>query len=323
MNNNLHNKSQAQPNKPPQSHTGALVESGQQISIALGSISVVIALAYLLSLAGNSSSLEIHMPFSDAGTTLPLFGLCVAFIFVLQWLAFIPAYLTHSEKFYDIMGSLTFISIAGIALAVSSEQDLRSVLLILFVATWAARLGSFLFLRIHGAKSDKRFDKIKRQFFTFLMTWTLQGMWVLFCISPALMVWSHPQNYPIDTIAVIGIALWLVGFTIEVVADRQKSKFRAQPENAGQFITQGLWARSQHPNYFGEILLWIGICVLALPALEGWRYVVLLSPLFVWLQLTKISGVRMLDNLANKRWGSDPEYQQYVKNTPVLIPRLF
>ena len=106
----------------------------------------------------------------------------------------------------------------------------------------------------------------------------------------------------------------------EVVADTQKSAFKADPANAGRFITTGLWSWSRHPNYFGEITLWTGMAVLALPVLSGWNWVALISPVFVFVLLTRISGIPMLEHRARKRWGDDPAFQAYTANTSVLVP---
>ena len=128
------------------------------------------------------------------------------------------------------------------------------------------------------------------------------------------------EPIPLDIYAAAGVALWLTGFAIEVIADRQKSAFRADPDNRNKFIQSGLWAWSRHPNYFGEIVLWSGIALIAFPVLEGWQYATLISPVFVVVLLTKISGVRMLENRANKQWGNDPDYQAYRDRTSVLVP---
>ncbi len=119
----------------------------------------------------------------------------------------------------------------------------------------------------------------------------------------------------------MGIVVWVAGFAIEVIADQQKSTFKRNPANAGRYITTGLWAWSRHPNYFGEITLWTGIAIIALPILEGWRWVTLISPVFVFLLLTRVSGIPMLEARGKKRWGDEEAYQAYTRNTPVLVPR--
>lgn len=110
----------------------------------------------------------------------------------------------------------------------------------------------------------------------------------------------------------------MIGFAIEVISDRQKSRFRE--ENKEGFITSGLWSWSRHPNYFGEIVLWLGIAIIALPTLSGWQWATMISPIFVIVLLTKISGVRMLEVSGKKRWGTDEGYQAYLASTSVLIP---
>jgi steroid 5-alpha reductase family enzyme len=137
----------------------------------------------------------------------------------------------------------------------------------------------------------------------------------------ALAIITGTERRSIGWVAVAGIVVWVTGFAIEVVADQQKSAFRRDPANQGRFITSGLWAWSRHPNYFGEITLWTGIAIMAVPVLSGWRWVTLISPVFVFLLITRVSGIPMLQARAEKRWGDDEDYQRYVRTTPVLIPR--
>ena len=153
------------------------------------------------------------------------------------------------------------------------------------------------------------------------MTWTLQGLWVLLTLAAALAVITGVERQPIGWIAISGIVVWAAGFSIEVAADRQKSAFKRDPANDGRFITSGLWAWSRHPNYFGEIVLWTGIAIIALPVLSGWRWATLISPVFVTLLLTRVSGIPMLEARADERWGEEEEYREYKANTPVLVPR--
>ncbi|MBN1668187.1 MAG: DUF1295 domain-containing protein [Anaerolineales bacterium] len=262
---------------------------------------------------------------SQGGATVngwPVFAICVGLAFLFQWLAFIPAYLLQSEKFYDLTGSLTYISVTLIAVLFSPEVDGRSIVLLAVVLIWAVRLGSFLFLRILRAGKDDRFDDIKPSFFRFLIAWTLQGLWVTFTASAAWVGITTANRQELGWLAWIGLLIWAFGFGIEVLADAQKNRFRVKPENKGKFINTGLWARSRHPNYFGEIVLWIGVLVITLPILRGWHWFVLISPVFVTLLLTRVSGIPMLEQKADEKWGGQEEYEAYKKNTPVLIPRL-
>ena len=252
----------------------------------------------------------------------PLFACCAIIAFGAQWLAFIPAYIMQTEKFYDLTGSITYVTCVAFALLLAPGVDPRSMLLGLFIIVWALRLGSFLFSRIQQDGSDSRFDAIKPHALRFLVTWNLQGLWVLLTAGCALAAMTAAQAVPLSLLDLVGITLWLLGFTIEVVADRQKRIFRAR---AGRdtFIQSGLWSRSRHPNYFGEITLWLGVSLLALPALAGWQLATLISPLFVYLLLTRVSGIPLLEKKADKKWAGQPEYETYKANTPVLVPRIF
>ena len=187
--------------------------------------------------------------------------------FVIQWLAFIPARLLQTERFYDLTGSATYIAVTLGAVAVASQPDGAQWLIALMIFIWAARLGSFLFRRIHAAGGDQRFDQIKVSSSRFFVAWTLQGTWVVMTSCAAVTAILSPEQPPLGPVYIVGVAMWATGFAIEVIADRQKSRFRADPANASQFINVGLWARSRHPNYFGEILLWVGIAVMAIPYL--------------------------------------------------------
>jgi steroid 5-alpha reductase family enzyme len=234
---------------------------------------------------------------------IPIFALMVGLAFAIQWLAFIPAYLLQSESFFDLTGSITYISITAIAVILSPAVDGRSLLLLALVVIWAARLGSYLFSRIRKAGKDSRFDDIKPSFLRFLNTWTIQGLWVTFTASAAWVAITTVTRRGLGIFALVGFLVWVVGFTIEVVADIQKSRFRADPKNKGKFIKSGLWGWSRHPNYFGEILLWIGIAIIVLPVLRGWQWISLISPLFVTLLITRVSGVPMLEKKADEKWG--------------------
>ncbi len=186
---------------------------------------------------------------------------------------------------------------------------------------WSLRLATFLFRRISRDGKDSRFDEIKKQPLRFLMAWTLQGLWVLLTAAAALAVITGGVREPLGAVGIVGIAIWAIGMLIEIVSDRQKSNFKTAPNNEGKFISSGLWAWSRHPNYFGEIVLWTGMAIVAIPVLQGWQLATLISPVFVTVLLTKVSGVPLLEAKADKRWGGQDDYEDYKRLTPVLIPK--
>ena len=253
---------------------------------------------------------------------VPVFAICVALAFILQWAAFVPAWGWRTERYFDLVGSATFLTLILAALLARDAVDARSLAIASMVAIWALRLGVFLFARIQRQGSDRRFDRIKQDAARFLLAWTLQGLWVSLTLSCALAAMTAATSVPLGWPAAVGIALWSLGFAVEVAADAQKRRFRAQPANAHRFIATGLWALSRHPNYLGEIVLWTGVAITALPALDGWRYVTLISPAVVWMLLTRISGVPLLEAQADRKWGADPAYRAYKAQTPVLVPEL-
>ena len=255
-----------------------------------------------------------------------LIGQILVMTFVIQWIAYIPAFLFKTEKFYDLTGSLTYIGTILFALYATgslANLTLGNILVGLAIIVWAIRLGSFLFMRIRKDKKDGRFDSIKKSFSQFFMTWTLQGMWVFICSSAALIAIANPSGIPINSLFILGLLMFIFGFVIEVIADNQKSAFRSIPENKDSFINEGLWARSRHPNYFGEITLWAGITVMGISTFEGMNYLAIFSPIFSYLLLVYVSGVRMLEGRGHKKWGHLEDYQNYKKNTPKLIPKIF
>ena len=247
----------------------------------------------------------------------------VILAFIIQWIAFLPAYIFQTEKFYDLTGSITYLSVIWYSLTSSSNYfanlNVANIIIVLLITLWAVRLGSFLFMRIHKDGEDKRFRTIKPSATQFFMTWTLQGLWVSLCSMCALTAISSDSGIVINASFYLGLSLFIFGFVTEVIADKQKTAFRSIPENRDKFITTGLWAKSRHPNFFGEIVLWTGIAVMSFSSLTGLQYLTLISPVFTYLLLVYVSGVRMLEAQADKKWGDNEEYIRYKTDTPVLI----
>ena len=254
-------------------------------------------------------------------TKLEIVENAILLAFLIHWLFFIPAYLLKTEKFFDLTGSLTYISIMVYVVYTKNnlQEQLGSIILASLVILWAVRLGSFLFLRIKKAGEDKRFREIKTSFARFFLLWTISGMWVSFCSMCALTAIASNDGVIVNNIFYIGLVTFIIGLSIEIIADSQKTKFRKDPKNKDKFINEGLWAKSRHPNYVGEITLWAGVAIMSFSSLEGWQYVSLISPIFTYLLLVYVSGVPQLTASGQKKWGHLESYQEYIKNTPTLI----
>ena len=244
----------------------------------------------------------------------------VLIIFLIHLLVFIPSYYYQTEKFFDLTGTISYVSSVLFIFFKSNTVEsinLGSLVLSTFIIIWSLRLGTFLFLRIKKAGKDRRFNQIKKSFSWFFMTFSISGMWVTICSICALT--GVANGIIFSSITIIGIVIFLIGFTIEIIADSQKTKFRAKDGNKDKFISSGLWKYSRHPNYLGEIILWLGISLISLSSLEGFQYVTLVSPIFTYLLLVNVSGINLLEKSGDKKWGKLESYKKYKEKTPRLI----
>ena len=288
--------------------------------LRLTSIVVIAAfiIAFLIVRAVESKSVILN------GYSAVLY--CAVICIGLQWVAWIPASIMKTERFYDLTGGLTYLTVVGFSLWAGSQSEppsLRELIISLLVVIWSLRLSIFLYRRIHRTGKDGRFDKFKTSPIRFLVPWTIQGLWVFLTMIVVIVINSQADSAPALGIwDVLGLLTWILGFGIEAIADKQKTVFNTEPANQGKWIDSGLWSISRHPNYLGEILLWTGIAFFGISCFTGLERVGLISPIFIYLLLTKVSGIPILDKRALEKWGDDPEYQKYRDNTPALFPRL-
>jgi steroid 5-alpha reductase family enzyme len=284
-------------------------------TIVVTSVSIIVFL--VVSAVGNNSVI-----LNEYSAVLYCAAICIG----IQWVVWIPASIGQTERFYDLTGGLTYLTVVGFSLWAGSQSEtpsLRELIVSLLVVIWSLRLSSFLYLRIHRTGKDGRFDKLKTSPIRFLVPWTLQGLWVFLTMIVVIVINSQADSAPaLGVWDGIGLSIWILGFGIEVIADNQKTIFNTEPDNQGKWIDSGLWSYSRHPNYLGEILLWTGIAFFGISCFTGLERVAWISPIFIYLLLTKISGTPILDKRALEKWGDDPEYQKYRVNTPALIPRL-
>ena len=280
-------------------------------------ISVLIITSFIV-IAVDDNSVSLN----DYSAVLYSAAICLG----IQWLAWIPASLAKSERYYDLTGGLTYLTVVGFTLWAGSQSEspsARELIVSLLVVIWALRLSSFLYLRIHRTGKDGRFDRLKTSPIRFLVPWTIQGLWVFLTMIVVIVINSQAESAPeLGIWDAIGLLMWLLGFSIEVIADNQKSAFNANSENQGKWIDSGLWSYSRHPNYLGEIMLWTGIACFGISCFSGMERLAWISPIFIYLLLTKISGVPILDRRGLEKWGDQPEYHKYREKTPTLLPRL-
>ena len=296
----------------------AMDSTGRDLRLTTIVVISVLIITSLIVIAVDDNSVSLN------GYSAVLYS--AAICLGIQWLAWIPASLAKSERFYDLTGGLTYLTVVGFTLWAGSQSEspsARELIVSLLVVIWALRLSSFLYLRIHRTGKDGRFDRLKTSPIRFLVPWTIQGLWVFLTMIVVIVINSQASSAPeLGIWDAIGLLMWLLGFSIEVIADNQKSAFNANSENQGKWIDSGLWSYSRHPNYLGEIMLWTGITCFGISCFSGLERVTWVSPIFIYLLLTKISGVPILDRRGLEKWGNQPEYHKYRENTPTLLPRL-
>lgn len=231
---------------------------------------------------------------------------------------FVPAFIFKTDKLTDVSYAVTFIVVAIAGFSASQQTPLHT-LVFLLVLLWALRLGTFLFVRINKIKKDARFDKMRDKFIKFLQFWLLQGATVFVVMLSSTLGFSQSET-SFDAFTTLGLISFFGGLLIESVADAQKYRFNSGP-NKGTWIDQGVWRMSRHPNYLGEMMVWVGMYFVVFSSFTGYNMLwALISPLYIISLLLFVSGVPLLERAANKKWGSNKKYLDYKSEVPVLLP---
>jgi len=243
--------------------------------------------------------------------------------FGIQMALAIPAMIFKTEKFFDLSGATTTVLLTWATLYNSGvKPSQRQIINSLMISTWGIRLSTFLFFRILKDGKDRRFNKARSNPATMMLFWSVQAIWILMDGLPGFILNSREDDTPTTSIDWVGRFMFLFGFAIQAIADHQKTAFRADPSNRSKFITSGLWKLSQHPNYFGEMLIWTGIWLSSVSALKGAEHIAALTPIFTIYLLCKVSGIPLLQKHAKKKWGHLKEFKQYQETTPLLVPSI-
>jgi steroid 5-alpha reductase family enzyme len=209
--------------------------------------------------------------------------------------------------------------VAALTLLLSGEITARKGIVTVLVFIWGIRLATHVFLRNKGKPEDYRYANWRNQWGkwfvwrSYFQIFILQGILLLIVASPIVLV-NRSLKTGLSLLDIFGVLIWCVGFSFESVSDYQLARFKQDPSHKGRIMTSGLWRYSRHPNYFGEVLLWWGIFIIALSVEYGWA--ALASPLLVTFLLLKVSGVAMLE----KKYTGHAEFEAYAKKTSAFIP---
>ncbi|KAL5712159.1 hypothetical protein ACHQM5_014358 [Ranunculus cassubicifolius] len=237
-----------------------------------------------------------------------------------QFTFFIITALLKFDKITDFAGSTNFIILAIVTLVIKGDYSFRHVILSSFVIIWGLRLAIFLLMRILQWGEDRRFDEMRNNIGKLAGFWFFQAVWVWTVSLPVTVVNSRGRNPGIRVQDVLGWIIWVIGFLVEAIGDQQKLVFKNNQENRGKWCNVGLWGITRHPNYFGEIFLWWGIFLAATPVLEGAEWLVVIGPVFLTLLLLFVSGIPLLEESADKKYGGRGDYKVYKRITSPLVP---
>ena len=277
-------------------------------------IIVSLLIGAFVALAGSDGSTNVGW--------VPVFALCALLAYVINWIVFVPSNRAKTEHYFDLTGSATYLTVTAVALLLSDDSTPAPQSQARWSRCGRFALASFLFRRVRRDGRDGRFDKIKIDPLRFFMTWTLQGLWVLLTIAAALAIMTSSERPPARLAC--GRGHRRLG---RRVRDRSGGRpSRSRPSSGTRPTKASSSAPACGPGRGTPTTSARSRCgpaspLMAIPVLSGWRWVVLISPVFVTLLLTKVSGIPMLEARAEKRWGGDKAYQAYTATTSVLLPR--
>ncbi len=246
-----------------------------------------------------------------------LFNLgAIAIVMLVVWLISV---IRRDASVVDICWGLGFVLIAWLTLCRGEQIRSRSLLLTLLVSIWGLRLSGYLAWRNWGKSEDHRYAAMRQRHgnrFPLISLFTvfgLQGllMWIISLPIQVGIVRAQPWH----PVVAIGVGLWLVGLFFEALGDWQLARFKADPDNRGRVMNQGLWRYTRHPNYFGDFLVWWGFYLVAVESSSWWWTIV--GPLLMSFLLIRVSGVRLLESSLRNRVAG---YDSYLQSTSEFFP---
>jgi len=261
------------------------------------------------------------LAFATGANNLILISLIL--IFSIQNFFSIFSVIFKTDLFFDFVGSGTFFLVVFWSMISSPNIDSNKIIISLLILIWSLRLGYFLTSRRVSRGKDKRLMKIFNNHGGTFMAWNVQGFWIFCCLLSSLNSIYSENIFKFGLLQWSGLLIWIIGFLIEVISDQQKKVFNKKNTDKSRFISSGLWSISRHPNYLGEIILWLGIFIISFAYLGNWSYLSVISPISIIIILRFVSGVPQLEKNAIKKWGDNKEYKKYIDETPILFPKIF
>ena len=252
-------------------------------------------------------------------------SICAIVTIAMQLVFFLVACTCKFDKVTDFAGGTNFVVLAVLTLVLAGTYHWRQILVTSLVVAWGLRLSGYLLYRIIKIGEDDRFDDKRSDPVRFAMFWIFQAVWVftvslpvIFINAPRSAEYLSPDSFtPMD---IIGSILFATGLLCEAVSDQQKFSFRNNPENRGMWCQVGLWKVSRHPNYFGEILVWVGIFIISTSICVSVEWVGILSPVFTASILLFLSGIPLLEQKSDQRHKMKEGYLEFKEKTSPLVP---
>jgi steroid 5-alpha reductase family enzyme len=245
--------------------------------------------------------------------------LSLILIVALNLLAYFWAYKNQSDKLTDITYSLCFIILSVFLYFYNNKSGVPELILTSMVVLWGLRLGGFLLFRILSIKKDERFDDFRNSKSGFLKFWILQSVSIWLLSLPIIIGLTTSENMILQIPALL---LFIGGWLLETIADFQKFYFK-QKYGKNTILQSGIYRFVRHPNYAGEIMVWVAVFWYVSPVLKGWQWLSIISPLWLITLLLFISGIPLIEKVNLLKYKDMPEYQKYVKRSKRLIPFIY
>jgi steroid 5-alpha reductase family enzyme/predicted DCC family thiol-disulfide oxidoreductase YuxK len=231
---------------------------------------------------------------------------------------YVAAVVKKRADLADIAWGFGFVLVAWLSYGLG-QSSTTGFLVNLLVTIWALRLSLHIYQRNQIREEDFRYKNMKNKWGKginlqmFFQVFLLQGFILYIIALPIFWIHTHPQEIS-PTLFWGAISLWVIGFLVETISDWQLVKFKEDPLSKEKLCMRGLWSRSRHPNYLGELCQWWAIWIFAATLPNGWE--LLISPLLLSFLLIKVSGIAPLENKMQK----NPDFLSYASATPPLIP---